>query len=396
MNEPSEELDERIENWRAGQFDQQIRFGARLPSLPAVDGAPAQPPRSSRTSSNAVEDDGELRDLLETAQRIEALPLLRPDAEFSRHLEQRLRARAATLRATRRRRVLPFLMPGWLRVHRGWATLTAVLLTFCLLGVVGVVGAAASNPGSPFYGVKLFEQSVRLAFSSPADRVRLHISYAQDDLNQLQQASVIGNESVYLQTLTYLDQETSTASSGVASLPGGSDRDQLTQALAQLIASEQQTLRSLLQQTSFNERLATTTELGRLGAPIPRIRSIEVTFTDGGTATVVIDGSGFEPGASLLVDGQSVPAALEVTPNEVKATLALSVDSRPTLGISNPDGTVAESDQTAWNNATPTTEPTGEPTGEPTHKPGEPTPTPGGGDHSTPTPGPQPSETPRP
>jgi hypothetical protein len=393
MTEPSEQLDERLENWRAGQFDQQIRFGSRLPSLPPSDGVS----RRARASSGPGEGDDEIHELLETAQRIEVLPTLRPSAEFSRQLEQRLRVRAAALRATRRRRAPLLVMPGWLRVHRGLATLAAVLVTFCLLGVVGLVGAEASNPGSPFYGVKLFEQSIRLTFSSPADRVRLHISYAQDVLNQLQQPGVMGNENVYLQTLNYLDQETGAASSELANLPGGSDRDQLTEALAQLVASEQQTLHGLLLHLSFTERLATTTELGKLGAPIPLIRSITVTFTDDGRANVVIDGSGFEPGAVLLLDGQSVPATLEITPDEITAMLALSADMRPsTLGVSNPDGTVAQDNHIAWTNATPTPEPTKQPTGEPTHKPGEPTPTPGGGDHRTPTPEPHPSDTPNP
>lgn len=391
MTEPSEQLDERIENWRAGQFDQQIRFGSRLPSLPPSDGASYR----ARASADSGEHAGDMRELLETVQQIESLPTLRPSAEFSRQLEQRLRARAAALRA--RRRAPLAAMPGWLRFHRGWAALAAVFVAFCLLGVIGVVGAEASNPGNLFYGVKRFEQSIRLTFSSPADRVRLHISYAQDDLDQLQQSSVIEDENVYLQTLSYLDQETGAASGGLADLPGGSDRDQLTQALAHLVASEQQTLRSLLRQLSLTERLATTTELGKLGAPVPLIRSITVTFIDEGRARVVIDGSGFEPGAALLLDGQSVPATLEITPNEIKATLALSADMRPAaLGVSNPDGTAAQGDQITWMNATPTPEPTEQPTGEPTHQPGEPTPTPGEGDHRTPTPEPHPSETPEP
>jgi|GEM_PF-2380151 len=404
MTQPSDQLDELIENWQTGQYDQHIRVGSRLPSLPPTNGA-AQTPRRARPPADEPEQDNELRELLETAQQLERLPTLRPDAAFSRRLEHRLQSHAAALRANGRqqatpaptsRKKRPFF--AWARVHPAWAAVVMALAFLGMLGVIGVAGAQASSPNNPLYQVKLFEQSVRLTFASQADRIRLHISYAQDDLSELHQHTSAGDDANYLQTLQYLQQETSAAASELANLSDSQEHDQLAQMLAQLTASEQQTLRSLLPSLDITERLATTQALSELGAPAPSILSVVVTAGADGTSTVVITGAGFQPGASLLVDGQIVSASVEVTQTQLEATLVLASDAHPqTFGVSNPDGTVAQSNQIQWPNGTPTPEPTNNPTGEPTHGPGDHgTPTPGSGDHGTPTPGPSPTETPSP
>ncbi len=404
MTQPSDQLDELIENWRTDKHDQHIRVGSRLPSLPPTSDA-AQSSRRPRQPADEPGQGSELRELLETAQQLDRLPTLRPDAAFARHLEQHLQSRAAAMRAPGQRQAAPATISrkkrpllAWARVHPAWAAVVMALAFLGILGVIGVAGAEASSPDNPFYQVKLFEQGVRLTFASQADRIRLHISYAQDDLSELQQHTSAGDDNTYLQTLQYLQQETSEAASALASLPAGQEHDQLAQMLAQLTASEQQTLRSLLPSLDITERLATTQALADLGTPTPTIRSVVVTAGADGKSTVVITGAGFQPGASLLVDGQVVSASVEVTQTQLKATLALAADARPqTFGVSNPDGTVAQSNQIQWASATPTPEPTNTPTGEPTHGPGDhPTPTPGRGNHGTPTPEPQPTETPSP
>jgi hypothetical protein len=407
MTQPSERLDELLENWHAGQYDQQIRVGSRLPSLPQSNGhAPAGTP----VSSTQPEEDGELQGLLETAQRVEALPTLRPDAAFSQRLGQQLQARAAALRADGRRhsqarltvvqgaRPRRFALWSGLRLHPGLSAAVMMLAVLGLLGVIGVVGAQASNPSNPFYQVKLFEQSIQLSLASPADRVRLHIGYARDDLQALQRDGTTGDVANYEQALGYLGQETGQAESALADVPAGAEHDQLVQMLNALTGDEQQTLRGLLKQLPMLERLNTTTALKSLGAPVPVISTVTVTLGDSGRASVEIRGTGFEPGAALLVNGQPTFAALTVTATKVTATLTLPPGmGSAQFGVANPDGTAAQSGQVVLNGGTPTAQPSGEPTGEPTHKPGDgPTPTPGGDGQATPTPGTKPSETPGP
>jgi hypothetical protein len=401
MNEPSERLDALLEQWQTGQHDQQIRVGSRLPSLsPAPGQGSASGPLRAVPPSRA--GDAELRELLETAQRVQTLPTLKPSAEFSARLGEELQTRAQRLRAQQRMQSRitfapgrqttrkPFLTPGWMRVHPAWA---AVVLFFAVLGMLsllGVIGAQADSPSNPFYSVKLLEQNVQLSLASPADKVRLHIQYAQDALAALKQHTAPGDASNYTQLLAHLDDEIGQASSALSAVPAGDEQNQLTQQLADLKTSAQTTLRGLLGQLTLAERLATTTELGKLGAAVPSITSVTVTAGDGQKATVVITGSGFEPGATLLIDGQPSDASIEVSSTQVKAVVTLPPGDQPgTFGVSNPDGTVAQSNQITLSNA----QPTPSATAEPTKKPGEgntptPTPTPGGEGHGTPTPTP--------
>lgn len=407
MTQPHERLDELLENWHTGRYDQQIRVGSRLPSLPY--GNEDEPVSSRRYKpSPHPEENEELQGLLETAQRIEALPTLQPDAAFSQRLGQQLQARAAAMRADGRRRSQAqltvvrgerprrFALWGGMRLHPGLAAAVVMLAVLGLLGVVGVVGAQASNPSNPFYQVKLFEQSIQLSFASPADRVRLHIGYARDDLQAVQHDGATGDEANYEQALGYLSQETSQAQSALADVPAGAEHDQLAQMLSALTSDEQQTLRGLLKQLPVLERLNTTAALKALGASVPIISTVTITTGDGGKASVEILGAGFEPGAMLLVNGQVTPAVVVVTATQVTAILTLPPGMNSAqFGIANPDGTAVQSGPVVLSGGTPTSQPSGEPTGEPTHKPGDgPTPTPRGDGH--PTPQPKPSETPGP
>jgi hypothetical protein len=79
MKEPPDRLDELLDQWQTGQHDQQIRVGSRLPSLPPNAGTASGPLRAVPPSGPG---EGDLRELVETARRVQALPL-KPSAEFA-------------------------------------------------------------------------------------------------------------------------------------------------------------------------------------------------------------------------------------------------------------------------------------------------------------------------
>lgn len=400
MTRPSDRLDELLENWHASQYDQQIRAGSRLVPLPLE----GQPIPRNRPQDDQPRQDDELNALLETAQRVEALPTLRPKAEFSQRLGRQLQMRATAMRAagrssqSTRTKDQPrrgFGLSGWMRVHPGLAAVVLALAILGVLGVVGVAGAQASDPGNPLYQVKRFEQSIQLSLASPADKVRLHIGYARSDLQALSGYAQQNDDANYEQVLGYLNQETDQATGDLKNVPSGAEYTQLAQQLDQLKSDEQQTLRGLLKQLDITGRLVTTNALSASGASVPVISKVVLTVGDGNRATVVISGSGFEPGAQLLVDGRVMPADVTVQPQEFTAVFSLPAGARPAqLGIANPDGTAVQSAVTQPTTGTPTTQPSGEPTKKPE---GSTTPTPpGDGDHGTPTPGPEATHTPGP
>jgi hypothetical protein len=400
MTRPSDRLDEGLENWHASQYDRQIRAGSRLVPLPLE----AQPSPKGLPQQTQTDQDETLNALLETARRIEALPTFQPGASFSQRLGRQVQARAAAKRRANSsspsalaesRHQRRFALSGWMRVHPGLAAVLALLAVMGVLGVVGVVGAQASDPGNPFYQVKLFEQSIQLSFATPADRVRLNIGYARSDLQALSNYAQQGDDANYERILGYLNQETSQAANDLNAVPAGAEHTQLAQQLAQVQQDEQQTLRELLKQLDITERLNTTDALRTLGASVPTITKVVVKVGEDNRATVVISGSGFEPGAALLVDGRVMPAEVTVQQQEFTAVIALPPGALPTqFGIANPDGTAVQTALTQLTGETPTTQPTGEPTHTPNEGP-SPTP-PGSGDHNTPTPGPEATGTPGP
>jgi hypothetical protein len=400
MTRPSDRLDEELENWHASQYDRQIRAGSRLVPLPLE----TQPSSKGLPQQTQTDQDEMLNALLETARRIEALPTLRPGASFSQRLGRQVQARAAAMRRANgsspsalaeSRHQLRFALSGWMRVHPGLAAVVALLAVMGVLGVVGVVGAQASDPGNPFYQVKRFEQSIQLSFANPADRVRLNIGYARSDLQALSSYAQQGDDANYERILGYLNQETSHAENDLKAVPAGAEYTQLAQQLAQVQQDEQQTLRALLKRLDITERLNTTDALRTLGASVPAITKVVLRVDEDNRATVVISGSGFEPGAALLVDGRVMPAEVTVQQQEFTAIVALPPGALPTqFGIVNPDGTAVQIPLTQLTGETPTTQPTGEPTHTPDEGP-SPTP-PGSGDHNTPTPGPETTGTPGP
>jgi hypothetical protein len=245
-------------------------------------------------------------------------------------------------RHERRRADIPRRYPRVL-----WQAVAAAIVL--LVGAGMFTAAASASPGTLLYGLHRWEQNIGVALStSPADRVQLHISYANEALQALGMAAHAGNDTAYLQALDTLRGETGAASQALADVPAGAEQNALAGQLADLRAHSATALASYLRMLDWQPRVATTAALADLGQPVPHITSVimaSVRSNAGRTLLITVTGSGFEPGAVVVVDGHVTGTVTESSPT----TLVVSVsgdgaDSRPrAVGVSNPDGTAVES-----------------------------------------------------
>src|SRR5258707_14628242 len=122
-------------------------------------------------------------------------------------------------------------MPGRMRPRRTLGTrplwqMVAAAVLVPGAGVSALTAAAAAGPGSPLFGLHRAEQNVRVQFaSSQSDRVRLHLSYADEALSQLDRAvAQQAGDPAYRAALTTFLTEQRAAAQGVAALPAGGPR----------------------------------------------------------------------------------------------------------------------------------------------------------------------------
>lgn len=303
------------------------------------DGREARQPHAS---------DPEVEALVKFASRLQAAPPLQVDPRFARHLEGRLLARSAALQRSRPApRRWGWHLPRLVRVHPVLGVaLSLFLLVILLGGGVLVVAAQVSNPDNPLYAIKRWEEQVPVSLAgSQADQAKLDLQFARDRLNTLASLADPAHAGEYRHALSDLDQKLTTAAQAINALPTGPDRDRLSSELAALQANARQTLQGLLLRLALPERLATTDELGRLGATVPHLTSVTITLPThpSGQATVSISGNDLQPGAALLLDGRPVVATGTLQQGVYVFTVNWNGNQHPhTVGIMNPDGTVAE------------------------------------------------------
>jgi uncharacterized membrane protein YgcG len=287
--------------------------------------------------------------LVRLAQHVHTTSEFQVDPAFASRLEQQLHAHQATLRRTQRRAS----RRGWL-IHggRGVHPLLSSAAALCLVVLlsVGVLAAArgVDNPNNPLYGIKVWEQNVQVSLAgSASSQAELHLQFARDRLDALEGLADGAHGAAYQKTLGDFDQQFTLASQQISSLPAGADQDRLTTELATLKSDAIDTLHSLLPRLGLAEQFATTDELGRLGAAVPQLASVEVTLPahPNGRATVTIQGANLQSGAQLLVDGKPKPATGSFEGDAVVFVVDKWTGSQhpQSIGILNPDGTAAQS-----------------------------------------------------
>ncbi len=327
-----------LPNLRSGE-EQGDRKGSPLPNLRSGE----EPTNWSQPSNYDPEVDA----LVTLAHRLQAAPPLQVDPNFAWQLERRILARNVALRQRRSASTwLDRLFPRSELVR----PIFGVALILCILVLLGtsiLVGAAqVSNPNNPLYGVKRWEQHVRLSLGgSTADRVELDLQIARDRLNALAELADPAHAEAYRQGLVDLDQQINNATQAINALPAEPARDRLSSELATLKADARHTLRGFLFRLALPERLATTDELGRLGDKVPHLYSTEVVLSSrpSGQATINITGDNIQPGAQLLVNGRQVQASGSLHNGVYVFVANWTGNQHPhSIAIQNPDGTVVQ------------------------------------------------------
>jgi hypothetical protein len=294
---------------------------------------------------SALNRDPEADELVALALRVQAASPLQVDPDFARQLEQRMLTRHAVLRLERPVRRWSFLR--LLRAHPVFRVALGLCFLLLLLGTGALLlPAQATNPDSPLYVVKHWEQQMQVSLAnSPENQAHLDLQFALDRLKTLVTLADAAHAQAYSEALVELDQQLTAASRASDALPAGAEHDRVESQLATLQADARHTLRGLLPQLALPERLATTDELGRLGDTVPHLVSVEMVLPahQGGQATISIAGDDLQPGAQLLVDSRLVGGTGSFQNGRYVFVANWAGNQPPQLlGVLNPDGTAAQ------------------------------------------------------
>ncbi len=304
-----------------------------------------EPPDWLLSPVPAPNRDPEVDELVALALRVQAAPPLQVDPDFARQLEQRILVRHAALHLERPARGWSF--PRLLRAHPVFGVALSLCLLLLLLGT-GVLVAAAqvTNPNNPLSVVKHWEQQVQVSLAnSPASQAQLELQFARDQLTTLVTLADAAHAEAYREALVELDQQLNIASRAIHALPTGADHNRVESQLATLQADARHTLRGLLPQLAFLERLLTTDELGRLGDSVPHLVSVAIVLPahPNGHAIISIAGDEIQPGAQLLVDTRLVDVGGSLQNGVYVFVANWAGNQHPqSIGILNPDGTAAQ------------------------------------------------------
>jgi len=349
---------------------------------------------SQRGNGAASAVDAELAPLLAAAGRLDGLRAAIPSTRFAGALQARLLSRADEVaagqmvagqvetdapapatplaRPLRRARAHPS--------HARWGAIAAAAVL--ALGLGTLTAAATADPGSPLYGLQEWQHGIQVQFASgEADRMRLHLQYANVALHDLDVAAHTSNGDAYANALGRLRNEEHAATTSLKMVPNSAQHDTLATQLDDLRAHMRQDLAAALPLIGWGNRLGTTAALADVGVNVPRVSSAIVTQlhdgngssgSDGGEHIwqIAVNGSGFEPGAMLYLDGQPAGKVISVTPTRLTATVQSDDQAQHAhaVGVVNPNGTA---DQTVH-----IARPGGDDNGGDSHGNKNPTPTP--------------------
>lgn len=298
--------------------------------------------------------DAEVDELVTLARRLRTAPQVRVDAAFAQTLERRLLRHALITRQVSERDSR--LRQIWQRHRVAFSFIGLGVLLLLLLGVgLLVLALQTAHPTNPLYSLDPGQSPARttptpalsstLTATLPPDQASLDLQTARSHLQTLLTLTAPAQSSAYVQTLAQFDAQLTKAANAINSLPDGTEKSDLSQQLKTLKSDARQQLRSLLPTLTSTASAATTSELGRLGETVPSVSSASIILPahPKGNATISIIGSGIQAGAQLLVDGKLVQATGTLANGRMVFVLTWKSEKHPhSLGIVNPDGTVAQ------------------------------------------------------
>jgi len=290
--------------------------------------------------------DPEVDQLVVLAHRLQSATPLQVRPDFVRQLERRLLLRNAALRQQRITRGWSF--PRLWQIHPVFGASMCLCILLLIVGTGTLMAATqATDPDSPLYPLKRWEQHVQVSLSatSAKSQAEVNLQVARDHLYTLAGLATPMHAQNYRQALLDLDQHLNAAAQAIYALPPGSSQHHLVSELVTLKADARHTLRSFLPQLALAERLATTAELGHLGDSVPILKSIEIELPahPNGQATIRITGTGIQAGAQLLVDGRLVEGSGSLQNGVYVFMVNWRDEQHPQrIGVLNPDGTAVQ------------------------------------------------------
>jgi len=295
---------------------------------------------ASADQQSAVAEDA---DLLHLARQLQEAPHIRADPVFTVQLEQRMLRHALARRQVRR----GWLLAQWRTPHRVLALAMSLCLVLILLGAGALaLVARTTHLASPFSSVGHGQPSIQnTSTAAPADLAGADLQTARARLLALQQVATSTQTDAYVQGLANFEAQLARAAASINALPTGDEKTLLITQLAQLKGEARQKLRGWLHTLTPTASAATTSELGRLGESIPQVSSASIVLPahPRGNATVRVIGSGLQSGARLLVDSKLISITGMLQNGQLVFVLPWTGEKHPhTLGIVNPDGTVAQ------------------------------------------------------
>lgn len=305
--------------------------------------------RRERGEEHLLITNAEVATILAATETLTQLRQIDVPPEFAERLELSIRARARNLARQNNSMTLPvrpqhrsgLRRSPMRRVFVSALGIAAVLLVACI-GVLTV--SARSLPGDSLYGVKQAENQLTLTFANQ-DNVSVKIDQLSGALADLRSVVNEGrNDSAVLLALNTVAAKTNDSRDAVAALPPGPERETEQQNLDAILAEEDQTLRTLLNQFDWSLRLAFTQQLGALGDAVPTVSHAAVSLQSNGTILVTLTGSHFSPSAKLTIDGLPKGVVRQSSAGLLVAVINRAdwVAGRHTLGVLNPDGTASQ------------------------------------------------------
>jgi hypothetical protein len=343
--EQERELDRLLSQWLTGR-----RVSAPERLAPLVAAADAMTPLRQATPSAAFARQLE-GSVLRRARQLSAdsqLSEYEAQAEAQAEAPERSAPRSDSQSATARARRLP-------RASRLlWTSVIAATLLCMISGVF--IAAADAQPGGALYVVRRLEQNVRAQLTTnAADRTRLHLDNAEAALQAFDAAVAQHAQGARLtDALDTFVAEHSAAGTSLSAVTDTATHARLAATLEEQRLRATSDLRAALPVQGWPMRVTVTQALGAIGAVVPLIT--QVTLSEAGDPAdsrgigritlVTVSGSGFQPGAQLLLKGAPTGTVLSVSGDTLVAQVraaAQAVASQGPIGVGNPDGMAAQS-----------------------------------------------------
>jgi len=226
-----------------------------------------------------------------------------------------------------------------------WRAVAALVL----LGI-GIFGglAVTARSGLLWSDAASARTATQTSALGEGDSVRAHVQQAQHALAEFNQAvkQRLGDQAYQAALAHFTDEETK-ASADLSKLPADTTRTTLATQLSALRESGRHDLRAALPLLSWPVRALVSGVLDKLGDTVPKIGQTAVLGAVGHDSyvwTITVNGSGFVPGAVLLVDDRPAGMTISISATTFVAQVSSAGirNGAHHVSVGNPDGTVAD------------------------------------------------------